>query len=89
MSFPKEVGSHVYEGACGRARLCMIGKAGPRSVVVWTWVFKSNKSLMNTCWVLSVLSTVGDQTSCVPSAHGLPSSRAGEAGVQAGPINTG
>lgn len=89
MSFPKEVGSHVYEGACGRARLCMIRKAGPRSVVVWTWVFKSNKSLMNTCWVLSVLSTVGDQTSCVPSAHGLPSSRAGEAGVRAGPINTG
>lgn len=89
MSFPKEVESHVYEGACGHACLCMIHKAGPRSVAVWTWVFKSNKSLMNTHWVLSVLSALGDQTSCVLSVHGLLSSRAGEAGVQAGPINTG
>lgn len=68
---------------------CMLHKAGPRSVVVWAWVFKSNKSLMNTRWVLSVLSSVGNQTGCVLSARGLPSSRAGEVCVQASHINTG
>lgn len=44
---------------------------------------------MSTRWLLSVLSTVGNQTGCVLSARGLPSSRAGEVGVQAGPIHTG
>lgn len=36
-----------------------------------------------------MLSAVGTQTGCVLSAHSLPSSRAGEAGVQAAPVNTG
>ena len=36
-----------------------------------------------------MLSTVGNQTGCVLSARGLLSSRAGEVGVQAGPINMG
>lgn len=32
---------------------------------------------------------MGNQTGCVLSARGLLSSRAGEVGVQAGPINMG
>lgn len=38
-------GEALCEGAQGRARLCVLERAGPPSAVVWTRVFKSSRSV--------------------------------------------